>query len=240
MESRFGTFTLVTAGLITNRNELARELIEQGATFSEIFDGRINQTELVAKLIAQGADVASGIQGVFDRIEGSVSLLFMTREGIYAACDHTGRLPLAIAERDDVVAAASETCAFPNLGLRVTKDLRAGETVFFDASGPREASPGRGAKKTCAFLWIYTGYPASSYEGASVETVRERCGQALARKDTIEADLVSGVPDSGTGHAIGYAMASGLPFRRPLRGTPPAMAAATRRPPRRSATTSPR
>jgi amidophosphoribosyltransferase len=140
----------------------------------------------------------------------------MTREGIYAACDHTGRLPLAIAERDDAVAAASETCAFPNLRLRVTKYLQAGETVFFDASGPREASPARGAKKTCAFLWIYTGYPASSYEGVSVETVRERCGQALARKDTIEADLVSGVPDSGTGHAIGYAMASGLPFRRPL------------------------
>lgn len=216
LESRFGTCALVAAGLVTNRNHLARELIEKGGTFSEIQDGRINQAELVAKIIAQGTDIISGIEDVFDRVEGSVSLLLMTREGVYAACDRTGRLPLAIAQREGTVAAASETCAFPNLGLHVTKYLQAGETVFFNSSGPTETARVRGKKRICAFLWIYAGYPASSYEGISVETVRERCGQTLARKETTEADLVSGVPDSGTGHAIGYAMASKLPFRRPL------------------------
>jgi len=216
VESKFGTCTLATAGLITNRNNLARELIDQGDTFSEIQDGHVNQTELVARMIAQGKDVVSGIEGVFDRIEGSTSLLLMTREGIYAACDRNGRLPLAIAQRDGTVAAASETCAFPNLSLTVCKHLGAGEVVFFDSSGPKGRAPGRGKGRTCAFLWIYAGYPASSYDGISVEAVRERCGQALARKDTVKADLASGVPDSGTGHAIGYAMASGLPYRRPL------------------------
>ncbi len=216
MESRFGVCTVVMAGLITNRDELARQLIENGATFSEVQDGRTNQAELVAKMIARGADVLSGIEDVFARVEGSVSLLMMTREGIYAACGRTGRLPLAIGRREGTVAVASESCAFPNLGLRVEKYLQPGETVFFDRSGPKEAGCTAGTKKICAFLWIYTGYPASSYEGISVETVRERCGQALAAKDSVKADLVSGVPDSGTGHAIGYAMASRLPFRRPL------------------------
>jgi amidophosphoribosyltransferase len=114
------------------------------------------------------------------------------------------------------VAASSETCAFPNLGIKVQKYVRSGEIVFFDPSGLKDDRGRPGTKRTCAFLWIYTGYPASTYNGASVERVRERCGQALARKDAVEADLVSGVPDSGTGHAIGYAMESKLPFRRPL------------------------
>ncbi|MHC4481323.1 MAG: amidophosphoribosyltransferase [Planctomycetota bacterium] len=216
VDSRFGIFTLVTAGLITNREELGRELIEQGITFSEVSDGKLNQTELVAKMIAQGEDLVDGMQQVFDRIEGSVSVLLMTQEGIYAGCDGHARLPLAMAEGDGRVAAASETCAFPNLGLKVSKCLQPGEIAFFDDSGLRMANHVRGRRRVCAFLWIYTGYPASSYEGISVETVREHCGQTLARKDGVEADLASGVPDSGTGHAIGYAMGSGLPFRRPL------------------------
>jgi amidophosphoribosyltransferase len=216
VESRFGTFSLVTAGLVTNRSQLARDLIEQGVTFSEVEDGHVNQTELVAKMIAQGRDIVSGIESAFDRAEGSLSLLLMCREGIYAACDPRSRLPLAIGQREGTVAAASETCAFPNLGLDVRKYVEPGETVFFDSSGPRGVGHVSGHRSTCAFLWIYAGYPASSYQGVSVETVREHCGQALARKDTVQADLVSGVPDSGTGHAIGYAMASRLPFRRPL------------------------
>jgi len=216
VESRFGAFALVTAGLITNRDQLARDLIEQGATFSEVQDSHVNQTDLVAKMVAQGQDIVRGIEGAFNRAQGSLSLLLMTREGLYAARDPRSRLPLAIGRREGTVAAASETCAFPNLGLAVSKYVQPGETVFFDSEGLREAGRMDGSRKTCAFLWIYAGYPASSYEGVSVETVRERCGQALARKDSVEADLVSGVPDSGTGHAIGYAMASRLPFRRPL------------------------
>jgi amidophosphoribosyltransferase len=100
--------------------------------------------------------------------------------------------------------------------MKATKYLQSGEIVFFDSSGLKATKKLQGERKICAFLWIYTGYPASSYEGVSVESVREHCGQALARKDTVEADLASGVPDSGTGHAIGYAMESKLPFRRPL------------------------
>ena len=216
LQGRFGTFALVTAGLIRNADELAQEVLQEGVTFNEVADGGVNQTELAGKLIAQKGDVVSGVEAVFERIRGSVSLLLMTREGIYAACDPHARLPLVLGKRDGAAAAASESCAFPNLGLEIEKTLAPGEVVFFDATGLRTTAGPRGGKKICSFLWIYTGYPASIYDGVSVETVRERCGAALARKDSVEVDLVSGVPDSGTGHAIGYAMESGLPKRRPL------------------------
>ncbi len=216
VESRFGAFALVTTGLISNAAALGKELIQEGVTFSEIENGRMNQTELVAKIIAQGADPVAGIENVFEKIEGSVSLLLMTDRGIYAGSDRRARFPLAVGERDGTVAAANETCSFPNLGIKVTKHLQPGEIVRFDSNGLADETGPKGSKEICAFLWIYTGYPASTYEGVSVESVREHCGQALAGKDTVEADLASGVPDSGTGHAVGYAMESGLPFRRPL------------------------
>ncbi len=216
VEGRFGTTALVTAGLIANVEELSERLLREGVTFSEVLNGRLNQTEMVAKMIAQRGDVVSGIEAVFDSVQGSVSLLLMTEEGIYAACDPHARFPLAIGERDGTTAVASETCAFPNLGMKVRKYLQPGEVIFFDSDGVKDLVGGGGTKKICSFLWIYTGYPASAYEGISVEAVREHCGQALARKDDVEADLAAGVPDSGTGHAVGYAMASGLPFRRPL------------------------
>jgi len=217
LESRFGTFTVVTSGLVTNAGELAAEMKSQGVTFNEVLDDGTNQTELVAKLIAQADSIPAGIEGAFDRLEGSVSLLVMTRDGIYAACDRNARFPLAVGQRDGAMAAASESCAFPNLGFRVVKHMQPGEIVFFDSQGLKQESGATDTgRKVCSFLWVYTGYPASSYEGVSVERVRERCGAALARKDTVEADLVSGVPDSGTGHAVGYGMESGLPFRRPL------------------------
>jgi len=216
VESKFGTYALVTCGLISNRDELTRRLISEGVTFSEVEEGRVNQTEIIAKVIAQGKDIVGGIERVFDRVQGSVSLLLLTAQGVYAACDPAGRLPLAIGSGDGRTAAASESCAFYNLGLKLTKYVQSGEVVFFDSEGLKPASERRKGGKTCAFLWIYTGYPASCYDGISVETVRERCGRALARKDKVQADVVSGVPDSGTGHAIGYAMESRLPFRRPL------------------------
>jgi amidophosphoribosyltransferase len=215
-QTRFGTFAIVTTGLIANRSQLERELIEQGVSFTAIEDGQLNQTELVAKIIALSSGIVEGIEDLFRRIEGSVSLLLMTADGIYAACDGHARLPLVIGTRQGAMAATNETCAFPNLELQACKYLQPGEIVFFNASGMEEATQPRGKKRICSFLWIYTGYPASSYEGVSVETVRERCGQALARKDSVQVDLVAGVPDSGTGHAIGYAMQSGRPFRRPL------------------------
>lgn len=216
LESRFGTFSLVTAGLICNADSLTEELLKDGVTFSEIQEGRVNQTELAAKLIVRKDSVEAGIEHLFDKVEGSVSLVLMTRNGLYAACDRGGRLPLTVGEKPGAVAITSETCSFPNLGYSVSKCLQPGEVIFVDAKGIREAQKSCGGRRVCAFLWIYTGYPASNYEGISVETVREHCGQALAKKDSVTADLATGVPDSGTGHAIGYAMESRLPFRRPL------------------------
>ena len=155
---------------------------------------------------------------MFESIDGSCSLLLLQRDGIYAARDRMGYSSLAVARRGDAWAVASETSAFPNLGFTVEKYLEPGEIVLIDENGIRAAARAGGASNNiCAFLWIYTGFPTSSYEGINVETVRERCGQCLARRDRdIEVDVVAGIPDSGIGHALGYAMESGKPFRRPL------------------------
>ncbi|MCX8116685.1 MAG: amidophosphoribosyltransferase [Desulfobacterota bacterium] len=214
--SKFGHFAIVMAGLIENVKDLASELLKEGETFGEMSSGGINSVELIAKLITRGRTLLEGIEAVYDRIEGSASLLLLKREGIYAARDRLGRTPLVVGEREGEYAIATETCSFLNLGFQIKKYLDPGEVVFVGKSGLEEVSKGQKRQRVCAFLWIYTGYPASAYEGISVELVRERCGRALARRDEIEADLVAGVPDSGVGHAIGYAMESGLPFRRPL------------------------
>jgi len=214
--TKFGNFAIVVAGLIENVNELASELLKEGETFAEMSSGGINSVELIAKLITKGRTIPEGIEGVYDRIKGSASILLLMRNGIYAARDRLGRTPLVIGEKDGEYAIATETCSFLNLGFQIKKYLTPGEIVFVGKSGLEEKSPGKKINQICAFLWIYTGYPASSYEDISVELVRERCGRALAKNDEVEADLVAGVPDSGVGHAIGYAMQSGLPYRRPL------------------------
>lgn len=216
ISSRFGNFTIVTAGLIENVNELASELLRERETFGEMSSGGINSVELVAKLITRGKTLLEGIESVYDRIKGSASILLLKKEGIYAARDRLGRTPLVIGQRGDDYAIATETCSFLNLGFKIIKYLNPGEIVLIGRNGLVEKSPGQKKNQICAFLWIYTGYPASSYEGISVELVRERCGRALARNDNVRADLVAGVPDSGVGHAIGYSMESGFPYRRPL------------------------
>jgi amidophosphoribosyltransferase len=214
--SKFGNFAIVVAGLIENVNELALELFQEGETFGEMSSGGVNSVELVAKLITRGQTLVEGIEGIYERIKGSASILLLQKEGLYAARDRLGRTPLVIGERNDEHVVATETCSFLNLGFRIKKYLSPGEIVFIGKSGIKEKSPGKKTNRICAFLWIYTGYPASSYEGISVELVRERCGRALAKNDDVEVDLVSGVPDSGVGHAIGYSMESGTPYRRPL------------------------
>ena len=214
--SRFGNFAIVVAGLIENVNELGSELLKEGETFGEMSSGGINSVELIAKLITRGRTLLEGIEGVYDRIKGSASILLLKKEGIYAARDRLGRTPLVIGEKDGEYAIATETCSFLNLGFRIKKYLNPGEIVFIGKSGLEEKALGKKRNQICAFLWIYTGYPASSYEGISVELVRERCGRSLAKNDDVKADLVAGVPDSGVGHAIGYAMQSGFPYRRPL------------------------
>lgn len=214
--SKFGNFAIVVAGLIENVNELGSELLREGETFGEMSSGGINSVELIAKLITRGKTLSEGIEGVYDRIKGSASILILQKDGIYAARDRLGRMPLIIGEKNGEYAVATETCSFLNLGFRIKKYLTPGEIVFMGKTGLEEKSSGKKTNQICAFLWIYTGYPASTYEGISVELVRERCGRALARMDEVKADLVSGVPDSGVGHAIGYSMESGLPYRRPL------------------------
>jgi len=214
--SKFGTFAIVAAGLVENVNELGLDLLKEGETFGEMSGGGINSVELLAKLINRGQTLTEGIEMVYRRIQGSASILILKEEGIYAARDSLGRTPLVLGEKDGDYVIATETCSFLNLGFRVKKYLDPGEIVLIRKSGLEEKFSGRKLNQICSFLWIYTGYPASSYEGISVELVRERCGRALARNDHVKADLVAGVPDSGVGHAIGYAIQSGLPYRRPL------------------------
>ncbi|MBP7526880.1 MAG: amidophosphoribosyltransferase [Syntrophorhabdaceae bacterium] len=214
--SKFGTFAIVVTGIVENTTELAKELLDLGETFSEMSGGRINSVELIAKLITRGETLIDGIQGVYDRIEGSASILLLKEDGIYAARDRLGRTPLVVGEKDGEYAVATENCSFLNLGFHVVKYLEPGEIINISPSGLQSRLAGRDRNQICSFLWIYTGYPASSYEGINVEVVRERSGGFLARNDNVKADLVAGVPDSGVGHAIGYSIESGLPFRRPL------------------------
>ncbi|MCK4236223.1 MAG: amidophosphoribosyltransferase, partial [Candidatus Krumholzibacteria bacterium] len=217
LNSKFGPFCIAIDGFLGNAHELASELLASGTTFSEVGDGVVNLAELVAKLITRGSDLVNGIERMFDAIDGSCSLLLLSREGIYAARDRLGYSPLTVGKRKDAWAVTSETSAFPNIDFEMVKHLEPGEIVLINEDGLLQRRPGGKKKQICAFLWIYTGFPTSSYEGINVETVRERCGQCLARRDSdIEVDVVSGIPDSGIAHAIGYAMESGKPYRRPL------------------------
>jgi amidophosphoribosyltransferase len=217
INSKFGPFAIVSNGFIDNAKELADQLYKHGQSFSEVTKGRVNFTELVAKLIIQGKSIAQGIEEMFLRIEGACSLLLINKDGIYAARDRYGYTPLVIGQRDKDWAVTTETTAFSNLGFKIKKYLLPGEIVLINDSGMQsERSGTKKINQICSFLWIYTGFPASSYEGVTVEVVRERCGKFLAKDDQIKIDIVSGIPDSGTTHAIGYAMESKVPFRRPL------------------------
>jgi len=216
VNSKFGPFALVTNGFIDNAAALAKELYKKGLSFSEMSAGQINLTELVAKLIIQGKTIIDGIEHMFSKIDGSCSLLLLNKEGVYAARDRLGYTPLVVGERGKDYAITTETTAFSNLGFKVTKYLQPGEVLLINEKGMAPKRKGQEKNQICAFLWIYTGFPASSYEGITVELVRERCGRSLAKNDNIKCDLVSGIPDSGTTHAIGYAMESRVSFRRPL------------------------
>ena len=217
LKSKFGPFCIVTNGLIENIEELSAKLLKKGVSFSEVSKGAVNTTELIAKFITEGDDLVDGIEKMFDAIEGSCSLLLLNKDGIYAARDRLGYTPLTIGRRKDAWAITTETSAFPNNDFEVVKYLRPGEIVLVDENGMTGKQPGQDRMQICTFLWIYTGFPASSYEGINVELVRERCGRFLAKRDKdIGLDVVSGVPDSGTGHAIGYAIESKKPYKRPL------------------------
>ncbi|MFA5437250.1 MAG: amidophosphoribosyltransferase [Candidatus Omnitrophota bacterium] len=216
INSRLGPFAIVTNGFIDNADKLAKQLFRDGKSFSEVTNGKINFTELVAKIVISGKDIAAGIQKAFGRIEGSCSLLLLNKEGIYAARDNLGITPLVIGRRGSDWAVTTESSAFLNLGYKIIKYLEPGEIVLLTKSGLKTKRKGLKVNRICSFLWIYTGFPASYYSNVNVESARERCGRCLAKRDNIEADMVAGIPDSGTAHAIGYSMESGVPLRRPL------------------------
>jgi len=214
ISSHLGRFGIVTVGRINNLEALAEKNHAKKQHFSEMSGIGINPSELVARLICNEDSFEAGIMRAQSEIQGSCSLLLLTEKGLYAARDRLGRTPLIIGKKDGAYAVTSETCAFPNLGYAVDKELGPGEVVFITADGHEQRTPPRDKMQVCAFLWVYYGYPASAYEGLSVEAVRYRCGRALAANDDVDIDFVSGIPDSGIGHAIGYAMEKRIPYQR--------------------------
>jgi amidophosphoribosyltransferase len=215
--SHLGAYAIVTVGVIQNLDDLTRRVYAKRAThFSELGGGGINPTELVATLINQESTLVDGLRHAQKVIEGSCSILLLTRDGLYAARDRLGRTPVILGRKDGAWAVTMETCAFPNLDYEVVRDLGPGEIVRITAEGVESCAPPGDKMRICSFLWVYYGYPASSYEGINVEHCRYGCGAALAKRDSIKPDLVAGIPDSGTSHALGYAHESRIPFERPF------------------------
>jgi amidophosphoribosyltransferase len=215
--SHLGTYAVVTVGVVRNAAQLcAAAFKNRRIHFSEMGIGEINPTELVAMLINEQETFEDGIRHAQEMIEGSCSILLLTPRGLYAARDRLGRTPVIIGQKDGAWAATMETSAFPNLNYHTTKFLGPGEIVLLTPEGMEVRRPALARQQTCAFLWVYYGYPSSDYENINVEAARNRCGAALARRDNVEVDCVAGVPDSGTAHAIGYANEAKLPYRRPF------------------------
>jgi len=214
--SHLGTFGIVTVGKINNIEELVRQEFNKKMHFSETSGGFTNPTELAAMLICEKGSFEEGIENAQGLIKGSCSLLLLTEKGIFAARDKLGRTPIAIGKKENAFAVSSESCAFPNLGYNIEKHLGPGEIVFLTADGYEQRKKPNDKMQICAFLWVYYGYPASEYEAINVEQVRYRCGCSLAKNDDVKVDYVAGIPDSGTGHAIGYANEKGIPYKRPF------------------------
>ncbi|MDD6619606.1 MAG: amidophosphoribosyltransferase [Eubacteriales bacterium] len=216
VRSHHGTFAVTTVGKINNIDEIAQRLIDGNTHFFEMSNGDINPTELVASIINQKENLIEGIKYALDIVDGSLSLLVLTDKGVYAARDKYGRTPVVLGHKEGSYCACFESFAYLNLGYEDYKELGPGEIVVFDGDSVKTLVTPGDKMKICTFLWIYYGYPSSSYEGISVEKMRYNCGQALAKRDNVKPDIVAGVPDSGIAHAIGYANESGVPYSRPF------------------------
>lgn len=217
VRSHLGNFAITTVGRINNVEALVKQAFDTGTThFLEMSGGEINPTELTAALINRRDSIVEGIRYAQSMIDGSMSILVLTAQGIYAARDFFGRTPIAIGKKAGAYCASFESFAYLNLGYEDYKQLGPGEIDFITADSVEVLVPPQEEMKICSFLWVYFGYPASTYEGANVEEVRGRCGEMLAARDDVEADAVAGVPDSGIAHAIGYARCSNTPFSRPF------------------------
>lgn len=215
VSSHLGWFAVATVSKVANIDELEERFMKQRRLFTEISQGAINPTELIAMLIADAEDFVSGIQNVYDLVKGSCSMLIITPDCILAARDKLGRTPIILGKKEGAYAASFETIAFPNLGYEIEKYLGPGEIVKITAEGYEQLRKPNDKMQICSFLWVYYGYPPSYYEGINVDECRYNCGKALAKDDTVEADFVAGIPDSGIGHAYGYSNQKHLPLKRP-------------------------
>lgn len=214
--SHHGAFAITTVGRINNVDEIVNGILKDHVHFFQMRNGEINQTELVAAIINQKDNFIEGIRYAQEIIDGSMSMLILTEKGIYAVRDRLGRTPVVIGKKDTGFCATFESFAYLNLGYTDYKELAPGEVVVMDENGVKTlVAPGKDMK-ICTFLWVYYGYPASSYEGLSVEQMRYNCGKCLAERDTVKPDIVACVPDSGMAHAIGYSNTAHIPFGRPF------------------------
>lgn len=217
VRSHLGNFAITTVGRINNTEELVKEAFTNGTThFLEMSGGDINPTELTAALINRKDSITEGILYAQSVIKGSMSMLILTPKGIYAARDKFGRTPINIGKKDGAYCASFESFAYLNLGYDEVKELGPGEIDFITPDTLEVKSPPRDEMKICTFLWVYYGYPTSTYEGMNVEKMRYHCGSMLARRDDVQADSVSGIPDSGIAHAVGYSNETKVPFTRPF------------------------
>lgn len=214
IKSHLGEFAIVTVSKIINIEELTQRALNNHKTFSEVGPEGTNATELVAMLICEEESIEKGIENVFDKLKGSCSMLILTKEGVYAARDKLGRTTIILGKKEGAFAFASETSSFTNLGFETEHYLGPGEIILATAEGWEERKKAFDKMQICAFLWVYYGYPSSCYEDINVEDCRYRCGAALARNDKEEVDFVSGIPDSGVAHAIGYSNEKQIPYKR--------------------------
>lgn len=216
VSSHLGKYAIVTVAKVNNIDELEKELLDKGSHFTEFNSGQINQTELIALLISQGNSFIEGIELVQEKIKGSCSMLILTEEGIIAARDKWGRTPILIGKKEGAYAVSSEPCSFPNLGFELIYDVGPGEIVMLTPETLTQLRKPNDKMQVCSFLWVYYGYPVSDYEGINVDAVRYASGQAMAKKDDVEADYVAAIPDSGIGMGLGYAEGKGIPYRRAI------------------------
>lgn len=217
VRSHHGTYAITTVSKINNTDDIVETIFSNGNShFLEMSGGDINPTELVAAIINQKENIIEGIHYAQELVEGSLTLMVLTPKGIYAARDRYGRTPLVIGHKEDAYCLSFESFAYQNLGYQELKELGPGEIDVVTPDGVKVLMNPGSEMKICTFLWVYYGYPSSSYEGISVEQMRYNCGASLAKRDNVKPDIVAGVPDSGTAHAIGYSNASGIPFSRPF------------------------
>ena len=223
LKSRLGTYAVCNIGIINNAEELCNELLSNSsASFEAMSSGKVNSSTLIGGLIAQRDNIVDGIKYAQEKIKGTMSLLILTEDGIIAARDKNGRLPIIIGRRDDGYCVSFESFAFQKLGYAIYREMLPGEIVKITSKRAEVLSEGHiNDLKICTFLWTYYGYTNSVYEGVTVETMRTRNGEIMAEHDIQsgnlpDVDFICGVPDSGVPHAIGYANRSGIPFARPF------------------------